>query len=579
MMPAMLPPRPFRVSRPWLRASWLRVALGLALAGIALGVLAGVRVEASGAPAKTERRFTLFYTAEIHGTLEPCGCTSDPLGDIARYASVVRAARKTGDVLLVDAGGMSYPEGGAAPRERAGNDLRATFLATELGKLGLAAAGVADTDLAAGAAHVSPPRVAVNLAPTPTFKPAPSVLRTIGGVSIGIFGVVDPAVADTLGAKADEPVAAARREAERLRKAGAELVIALAPVDRPVARRLAREAAVDFVILGRQVGGGAARADAVGQAFLLAPADELQKVGRVDVVLRPGAPRPLVDAGGPEATALRKTELTYELARLDGELASWAKAGTQVGAGADPNFVAAKKKERDALIAEQAKLGTAAWAPPTTGSYFTNRLVSMHRSLPRDPALAAAMRKLDAQIGQQNLRAAAPPPPAEPGRAFYVGMDKCASCHKPAMAFWRTTVHAGAWKTLVDVGKQADYKCVGCHVTGYGEVGGTSLGHTQHLENVQCETCHGPGSLHVAGKGLEDPTAIQRDTPSPTCTKCHNEHHSDTFLYAAYLRDILGRGHGASARARLGDGPTGKSLRSAALAKAKTAGKSSLEKL
>ena len=71
----------------------------------------------------------------------------NPLGDIARYASVIRAARQdSGDVLLVDAGGLSFPEGGASPRERAGNELRARFLANELGKLGLAAVGLADTD-------------------------------------------------------------------------------------------------------------------------------------------------------------------------------------------------------------------------------------------------------------------------------------------------------------------------------------------------------------------------------------------------------------------------------------------------
>ena len=137
-------------------------------------------------------------------------------------------------------------------------------------------------------------------------------------------------------------------------------------------------------------------------------------------------------------------------------------------------------------------------------------------------------------------------------------------------------MHANAWKSLVDVGKQADYKCVGCHVTGYGEIGGTSLGYTKKLENIQCETCHGPGSEHVAAKGLEDPPAIQRNTPSPVCTNCHNEHHSDTFNYNAYLRDILGPGHGAKARAGLGSGPTGHSLRSAALAKAKAAGKATL---
>ena len=528
----------------------------------------------SPAPKATERRFTLFYTAEAHGTLEPCGCTSDPLGDVARYASVVRAARKEGDVLLVDAGGLSYPEGGSSPRERAGNDLRARFLATELGKLGLRAVGLADTDLAAGAAALQPPRLAVNLAPGGGLAPAPSRLETVGQVRVGVLGVVDPAVVEAAGAKAEEPVAAARREADRLRKAGAEVVVALAPVDRSVARRLAREAAVDFVVLGRQVGTGAPRADAVGRAFILVPGEELTQIGRVDVVLRGGGP--LADAGGPEAIELRKGEVSRELARLDEELASWAKSG---GAGADAAFVAAKKAERDALAGERAKLGAAPWAPPAAGSYFTNRLVPLSRAIPRDPAIASAMRALDARIGKVNLANAAPPAPAEAGRPFYVGMDKCASCHKPAVAFWRTTVHAHAWKTLVDGGKQADYKCVGCHVTGYGAIGGTSLGHTQHLENIQCEQCHGPGSEHVAGKGLEDPPAIQRNTPSPVCTNCHNEHHSDTFNYNAYLRDILGPGHGATTRTAMGDGPTGHSLRSAALAKAKVAGKATLKKL
>jgi hypothetical protein len=559
------------------RSRALARARALALAAALGGALVLARAAGVAAPAPktaSERRFTFFYTAEAHGTLEPCGCTSDPLGDVARYASVVRAAHKTGEVLLVDAGGLSFPEGGAAPRERAGNELRARFLATELGKLGLRAVGLADTDIAGGKL-AAPARLAVNLAPGPGLAPAPSLLETVGGARVGVFGVVDPTVASGLGAKAEEPVAAARREADRLRKAGAEVVIALAPVDRPVARRLAREAAVDFVVLGRQVSAGAPRADAVGHAFILAPADELQRVGRVDVVLRGSGP--LADAGGPEATELRKAELARDLARLDGELADWAKAGSS--SGADPAFVAAKKRERDALADERAKLGAAPWAAPTTGSFFTNRLVPLSRALPRDPAIASAMRALDAQIGKVNLAAAAPPPPAEPGRPFYVGMDKCVSCHKSAAAFWRTTVHANAWRTLVDVGKQADYKCVGCHVTGYGEVGGTSLGHTQHLENIQCETCHGAGSEHVAGKGLEDPPAIQRMTPSPVCTNCHNEHHSDTFNYNAYLRDILGKGHGGAARERLGDGPTGHGLRSAALAKAKVAGKATLKKL
>src|SRR4029079_15558564 len=102
-----------------------------------------------------------------------------------------RGARKeAGDLLLVDAGGLSFPEGSGSPRERAGNELRAAFLGRELGKLGLGACGLAESDLGAGAAgrpHLTPARQAVNLAAAPEFAPAPSLLRAVGGVQVGVF--------------------------------------------------------------------------------------------------------------------------------------------------------------------------------------------------------------------------------------------------------------------------------------------------------------------------------------------------------------------------------------------------------
>ena len=52
---------------------------------------------------------TVFYTGGVHGTLEPCGCTSDPLGDVARYAALVRTAARSGPTLLVDGGGIVVP--------------------------------------------------------------------------------------------------------------------------------------------------------------------------------------------------------------------------------------------------------------------------------------------------------------------------------------------------------------------------------------------------------------------------------------------------------------------------------------
>ena len=548
-----------------MRTSLLGAGLVLAVA-----VAGPTLVRGQPKPNSGERHLTLFYSGEVRGTLEPCGCNSDPLGDVARYAALVRTAGSAGPTLLVDGGGLSFPESASA-KEKAANDLRAKFLGKTLQALGPFAAGLAENDIGAGHGEVTPHRLAVNLSKSPAV--VPSELETIGDVRVGIFGVADPAIATRVGAQAEDPVPAAKREVARLRSAGAELVIALVPLDRPTARRLARAASPYLIVLGRQVGSGQARAEQVGSTFLVAGAEELARVGRIDFVLRgPGA---LTDAGGPDAAALRRVEIDAAASRLDEELSRWSSSSN---ASADPGFIAAKRRERAALDDEKKGLERP-WTPPATGSYFTNRLIPLRRSLPRDEKTAAEMRRLDGQIAAINLRNAPPPAPREPGRAYFVGDAKCGACHKEALAFWKKTVHADAWQTLVEVGKQNDYKCTGCHVTGYGQVGGSSLGHTDRLRDVQCEVCHGPGSIHVAEKGLEEPSSVHKEAPSSTCIGCHTEQHSDTFQYEAYLRDILGAGHGAGARAKLGDGPTGHGLRSAALARAKLAGAAEANKL
>lgn len=541
-------------------------------AGLALVAALAAPPEARGAPkpaAPAERRLTLFYTGGVHGTLEPCGCTSDPLGDVARYAALVKGAARGTPVLLVDGGGLSFPESASA-KEKAANELRARFLGRTLPSLGPFAAGMADTDVGLPHGELAPRRLAVNFAKSPAI--APSELKTIGDVRVGVLGVADPALGPKVGGEATDPVPAAKAEVARLRAAGAELVVALVPLDRPAARRLARAAAPDLIVLGKQVGAGQSRAEQVGSTFLVAAAEEMARVGRIDFVLRGAGP--LTDAGGPDAAALRRVEIDAAISRLDEELGRWSSGG----AGGDPAFVAEKRRERAALDAEKKTLERP-WTPPAAGSYFTNRLIPLRRSLPRDERTAAEMRKLDAQVAAINLRNAPPPAPREPGRAYYVGDAKCGACHKQALVFWKDTVHATAWNTLVQGGKENDYKCVGCHVTGYGEVGGSSLGHTKGLRDVQCEVCHGPGSIHVAEKGLEEPASVHAAAPESTCTTCHTQQHSDTFQYQAYLRDILGPGHGAAARTKLGNGPTGHELRSAALARAKLAGAAEAGKL
>ena len=530
-----------------------------------------------------ERRAVVFYTAETHGTLEPCGCTSDPLGDFARVSALVRAAggRST---LLVDAGSLAYPLAATSEKKQPAAELRSEFLAREIAKLPFGGGGLGDGDLVRGPASVAPKRLAVNLAQAPVIESfiEPSRIATVGAIKIGVLGIVDPAVAAKAGFSAQDPTVAAQQEVARLRAAGAEVIVLLAPVERQQARHLARTSGADFVIVGKNVGQGMARAEPVGSAFVgsafagsayvVAPAEELQRVGRLDIVLRGKGPRladeRLVDAGGAAQTKDRVVELDGLLARAEADLARWQK-----DAGSDPAFVAGKLRERDELRAERASLGNGQWKAPASGSYFTNMLIPIQRALPRDPTLSASMHKLDRAIGAANLSAAEPPAAAEPGRAAYVGDDKCVSCHKPAARFWKRTVHAQAWKTLVEVGKEAHDDCVSCHVTGFGEIGGSSLGYTKGLQDIQCEVCHGPGSIHVEKRGKESPFAGRLKTPESVCVRCHNEKHSDTFQYQAYLRDVIGPGHGEDARDDLGAGPTGKSLRHAAQVRARASSK------
>lgn len=88
--------------------------------------------------------------------------------------------------------------------------------------------------------------------------------------------------------------------------------------------------------------------------------------------------------------------------------------------------------------------------------------------------------------------------------AAYVGSAKCESCHEHAFEVWKKTPHAHAYHSLETATRPAlrqfDGECVACHVVGFGYQGGfTDEKASAKLKDVGCESCHGPGSLHVKG--------------------------------------------------------------------------------
>jgi hypothetical protein len=92
---------------------------------------------------------------------------------------------------------------------------------------------------------------------------------------------------------------------------------------------------------------------------------------------------------------------------------------------------------------------------------------------------------------------------ADVNAAEYIGAKKCKACHIKQYKAWEKTTMAGSFDSLkagvkadekkkagIDPEKDytADPECLKCHTTGYGP----------KLAGVQCESCHGPGSVYKA---------------------------------------------------------------------------------
>jgi 2',3'-cyclic-nucleotide 2'-phosphodiesterase (5'-nucleotidase family) len=112
----------------------------------------------------------------------------------------------------------------------------------------------------------------------------------------------------------------------------------------------------------------------------------------------------------------------------------------------------------------------------------------------------------------------------------FVGVETCAACHADQKAVWDKTGHAHAMATLERKNEQFDNECVRCHVVGFDKGGFQSLITTPQLANVQCESCHGPGSEHAANpvKGYG-----HMETPVG-CTQCHTQVNSPDFNFETY---------------------------------------------
>lgn len=133
--------------------------------------------------------------------------------------------------------------------------------------------------------------------------------------------------------------------------------------------------------------------------------------------------------------------------------------------------------------------------------------------------------------------------------ATYLGESECKVCHSKADTGdqynkWKASKHATAFEALkspkaLEVAKAKGLtkppsespECLKCHVTAFDAASGKAPDKIKPEMGIQCEACHGAGSLHKEeGKKKmfkKDDTAKTAETmpklDAKTCDKCHNK--------------------------------------------------------
>ncbi len=126
--------------------------------------------------------------------------------------------------------------------------------------------------------------------------------------------------------------------------------------------------------------------------------------------------------------------------------------------------------------------------------------------------------------------------PGVQARASYAGTANCLACHPQAGQKWAQSGHAHAFASLAVFKADSDPNCIGCHTIGFGTPSGYRREFTaKKLIDVGCESCHGPGSQHVAERRAGgEITAHFRPIGAGDCQKCHHGEFSRPFVWEQF---------------------------------------------
>jgi len=454
-------------------------------------------------------RAVIVFTGDIHGHMEPCGCTQGQSGGFALRGDLLRQLRdeKGWPVTALDIGGslndarLTYPQ----------TKIKFSVILKGLNDLGYQGMALGKEELLLGAQelysqfinnsaienfHV--PFLGSNVTIFGTRElgtPLETSIVEVGGLKIGVAAIAGGATRKSLDAagvtrdanelKVDDPRTVLPQVLEKLKAQQPDLLVLLSAAEMEESQALAKEFP-DF-----------------------------------NIVVTSGS----VEDPRPDPVFIDKTV-----------------------------FVQVGKKGKNAAV---------------VGVFPDNQFKSTVVELKVDrfhdlPAMKDLMRDY-----QERLKTAWPELSAQsisdPGTSSFVGVDNCKRCHTFAYSVWKNSKHAHAFVSLEKgrPGEEKDWisriydpECLCCHTTGWDapralryNTGFIDMEKTPLLAGQQCENCHGPGSEHAAleqvwkpGEAVTPGQKAAREAMRLTltraknevCLRCHDGDNSPLFDFDKY---------------------------------------------
>lgn len=501
-------------------------------------------------------RTAVVFTSSLQGYIEPCGCTSDPLGGLARIATVFKKFQKElkNQAILIDTGDLVFENTQPLnPADRCTEEAKAMLIMSVLHGIGLAATVTGERDLSNGKAFYDS-----LLQQYPVSRPGISDQKPlIIQAGQNLIGIVDLSTPEVL-----------TSQINWLQEKGAKVIIAISQLNLSRSEAMAGlTKGLDIVLLGNSPGEAPTlprQVSTMGPWFISA-GQQGQYLGVLEFSH--------LDKRLPQTALTIDTSVEEKRQRLEilEQRIQLLKQQIALTTAQDKLTFLTMRLERAQQEENEIKSERPA-APQSQEPSFTFRAIPIKRDITPDPSIQAQTQAYEKKIPEltKQCESTIECPSLKAGEPSFIGAESCKSCHAAAYNVWKAAIvskkmkstsgqlelrqvgHSKAWATLLDVHKDQDRSCIGCHSIGFMQPGGyCKTNDVGMFKNVQCEACHGPGSLHAQTGKKEH---IRGKVTEQVCRECHHVPHiptTNSFVFNEQVQLILGPGHGETLLKRL----------------------------